>query len=113
MREWPFMLKSTHDALMTVMDNNLNARLDLVLALRAEIDKKNEQIRVLTELLAQKSVIITHEQPKSEPKSSTSTPTPGLGWRGKRQMASEATIPQAGDSVRQLNERVEKDGGTV
>jgi hypothetical protein len=112
----PIMLRSTHEALFT----SLKANFDAVYQINEELISKCKEYAaenaVLRLQLAQKSVIITPDKPKEEPKKHLDilNTLPGRGaWRTRARLRSEKTMPKPKDSIAALQEKVKREGGTI
>ena len=111
--KFPIMLRSEHNALVTALVANLDVRKELIDALNRVITSQRGEIKLLKLTLeALKCNDYTSETPEKR-----KFPEPLLrarsGWRARAQAASEATIPVTGDSAKQLEAKVIKEGGKV
>lgn len=112
--KWPFMLKSTHDSILSIMQANLDVRSENIQVLYDIIGEKDKQIASLVELqVALKCNDYTSPE-RSTPKSGIETMPSGRGgWRARAEYISEKTIPVPTDSAAALELRVKQQGGTV
>jgi hypothetical protein len=111
--KWPFMLRATHDALMGAMQANLESRIEAFLTIRQLLKDRDEQIAALTKILTSPECNDYTQKDAEKPKKPILAPVGRIGWRTRSQMASEATIPPPADSMKSLEERVKREGGTV
>lgn len=109
----PILTRFRHNSIVNALVANLEVRAEYISALKSLIAKQDAEIKLLklTEE-AKKCNDYTSQAPEKR-----KMPEPVLparaGWRARAQMASEATIPVVGDSAKQLEAKVIKEGGTV
>ena len=110
---WPLVHRSWHNSIVNALVANLEVRAEYISALKAIIAEQRAEIKLLklTEE-AKKCNDYTSQAPEKR-----KMPEPVLparaGWRARAQMASEATIPVTGDSAKQLEAKVLREGGTI
>jgi hypothetical protein len=106
--KFPFILRSDHDEIMR-QNNLIIAMLQQIeVDLRLELDKKQQEILSLTELLTADKPLVAAQQKEKKPFKPSK-----MSYRGLAQSRSQATLKPPPDSASQLEERVKNEGGTV
>ena len=109
----PFILRSRHDSVVTALVANLDVRAELILKLKDIIKLRDAEILALK--LTSEAKKCNDYTPEATEKKKMADPvfSGRSGWRTRAQMMSEATIPVVGDSAKQLEAKVKKEGGIV
>jgi hypothetical protein len=110
---WPLILRSRHEETVKVLLIDLDAQIEHIKALNSIIDFQRAEIKALKLVLEQRKCNDYTPPAPEKPKRAEPIPSARSGWRTRAQMASEATIPVTGDSAKQLEAKVRKEGGTV
>lgn len=117
--KFPFVSRSSLQVwydLSNVQIEIISTKMELISFLKREIEDRDRQISALTETLTGPSVTVT---PKLTPESQKGTKVKSpiafghSGWRARSSAYSESTIPPPNDSVKQLEEKVKREGGKV
>ena len=111
--KWPLMFRYRHEVFKEALIANLDVRAELIEHLKRLIAKKDQEI--LTMKAIQEAKKCNDYTPEAENKRKMAEPvfSGRSGWRTRAQMMSEATIPVVGDSAKQLEAKVKKEGGTI
>ena len=113
---WPFMLRSSHELTVAALEVNLELRAEKIEEQSALIKQKNAEIAALTLTLETLSKQKCNDYtPEGTEKKKMMEPvyTGRGGWRTRAEMRSAATIPVTGDSAKQLEAKVQKEGGII
>ena len=112
-RKWPIMLRSEHKSIVTALVANLDVRGELISAQKKVITSQDGEIKLL-KLTLEALKCNDYTSPGVEKRKFAEPVLPTRsGWRARAQAASEATIPVTGDSAKQLEAKIIKEGGKV
>lgn len=109
--KWPFILRSRHKSIVDALVTNLDVRGELIAMLNKVIALRDAEIKALKLTLEGKKC--NDYTPEAIEKKKMAEPvfSGRSGWRTRAQMMSEATIPVTGDSAKQLEAKVKREGG--